>query len=457
MTVKGFLDRINQPVNLFTPAKIIVFGFIFIILSGSVLLKLPVASRDGTSVPFLTALFTAASATCVTGLIVTDTVLTWSAFGQVVILYLMQIGGLGFMSITTVYFFIMSKKIGFSHRLLIMHSLNLRDMQGVVQLIKHVLIGTLLFEGAGAAILSTRFLPEYGLLKGLGMSLFHSVSAFCNAGFDLMGKTHSFSSLTAYSGDAVVNVTVVLLSIIGGLGFFVWEDIWHNRSFKKLHLHSKMVLASSFWLIVSGWLFFYLAERTNSGTIGGMPFSDAALTALFQAVMPRSAGYSVVDQSLLTGMSGMMTMILMLIGGSAGSTGGGIKNVTASILFLSAFQSLRGKKRLSVFGRTIPAPQIISALSILLMTLTAVMACSAAISFIQPHLPFSAVLFETVSAIATCGLSQGITPFLKPAALVIIMICMFFGRVGIMTLGMAAFLSRDSTEKTKHPDTWVMM
>ncbi|MCL2030794.1 MAG: potassium uptake protein, TrkH family [Oscillospiraceae bacterium] len=441
----------------FSPARVMALGFLAVILAGALLLRLPVSSRGETAVPFLTALFTAASATCVTGLVAADTALTWSVFGQAVILCLIQIGGLGFMSVTTIFFFLMNKKIGLSQRLLIVQSLSLHDMQGVVRLLRRVLLGTFMFEGLGAAVLWLRFLPEYGAWKGLGMGLFHSVSAFCNAGFDLMGGGGPFSSLSAYAGDAVVAVTVTLLVFIGGLGFFVWGDIGNVRRFAKLHLHSKLVLAVSFWLIAAGWVFFYFAERTNPGTIGGLSFPDAALASLFQAVTPRSGGFSVVSQASLTGVSKMAVIVLMLIGGSAGSTAGGIKNVTAGILFLSALHSLRGRHRLSVFGRTVPAPQIISALSILVLALTLTAAGSAAIALLQPELAYGDILFETVSAIATCGLSQGITPALAPASLAVIMLLMFFGRVGIMTLGMAAFLKRGGADKTRHPDTWVMM
>ena len=433
------------------------WGFLAVIAIGTLLLCLPLSSRDGAPVPFLTALFTSTSATCITGLTIADTALTWSVFGQAVILCLIQIGGLGFMSLTTIFFFIMNKKINLSQRLLIMQSMNLKDMQGIVLLVRHVLIGTFIFEGVGAVVLWIRFLPEYGLWKGLGMGVFHSVSAFCNAGFDLMGDKGAFSSLTAYAGDRVITTTIMLLVFVGGIGFFVWEDIWRNRRFRKLHLHSKMVLAISLFLILFGWVFFYAAERANPATIGDMSFPDAAFASLFQSVMPRSGGFSIVNQESFTGASKMAAVILMFIGGSAGSAAGGIKNVTAGILFLSAIRSLRGKTRLSVFGRTIPSPQIISALSILIIALTACFAGSAAIAFIQPELPVSGIVFEMVSAVATCGLSHGITSSLAPASMAIVILFMFFGRIGIMTVGMAAFLKRNAVEKTKHPDTWVMM
>ncbi|MCL2084622.1 MAG: potassium uptake protein, TrkH family [Oscillospiraceae bacterium] len=448
---------INGKRALLNPARVIVLGFLAVIAAGALLLALPVSARGGAAAPFLTALFTSASATCVTGLTVADTALTWSAFGQAVILCLIQIGGLGFMSVTTIFFFIMNRKIDLSRRLLIVQSLSLKDIEGVVRLIRHVLIGTFAVEGLGALVLWSRFAGRYGLWKGLWMGVFHSVSAFCNAGFDLLGGAAPFSSLTSYSGDPFVAVTVMLLVFAGGLGFFVWEDILRRRRFRNLHLHSKLVLAVSFWLIAFGWVFFFMAERGNPDTIGGMTPANAALASLFQAVMPRSGGFSVVDQASLRGVSKFMAAALMFIGGSAGSTAGGIKNTTAGILVLSAVSSLRGKSRLSVFGRTIPAPQVISALSIMVMVTAAVLTGSAAIALIQPGLPFSGIVSETVSAIATCGLTHGITPALAPAPLIIIMLYMFFGRVGIMTLGMAAFLNRNLADKTKYPDTWVMM
>lgn len=441
----------------FNPARSLVLGFAAIISIGTALLKLPISTNAGISVSFTTALFTATSATCVTGLVVVNTAATWSFFGRVVILCLIQIGGLGFMSITTIFFFLMNRKIDLSQRLLMAQSLNLHDRQGVVGLVRHALAGTLIFESAGACILWFRFYSTYGFWRGLGMGVFHAISAFCNAGINLISETGHYSSFASYSGDAVITTTIMLLVVIGGLGFFVWEDILRNRRFKKLHLHSKMVLVITICLIASGWLVFYFTERTNPATIGNMSFPKAALAGLFESIMPRSGGFSIVNQASLRGLSKMAAMILMLIGGSAGSAAGGIKNVTAGIVFLSALRSLRGKKRLAVFRRTIPEQQIVSALSITVLALTACFIGAAAITFIQPELPFTGIVFEIVSAVATCGLSQGVTPNLIPATRLIIVVLMFFGRVGIMTIGMAAFLKRDHVESIKHPDTWIMM
>ena len=442
---------------MLSPARIIVCGYIAVIFAGALLLKTPLALRGAAPVPFLTALFTSASATCVTGLAVVDAARTWSLFGRVVILCLIQIGGLGFMSVTTVFFFVFHKKINLSQRLLLAQSMNLKDLQGVVRLIRHVLAGTLIFEAAGAAALSTCFIPEFGFWDGLGMGAFHSVSAFCNAGIDLMGDKRPFSSLTAYSGDAVVMITVALLVIVGGLGFFVWEDIWRNRRFGTLRLHSKVVLAVTFWLIAVSWLSFCLFEKGNPGTLGGMPWPRAALVGLFQAVTPRSCGFCVLDQASLTGVSKMLTMVLMFIGGSTGSTAGGIKNATAGVLFLSAVSSLRGKKRLSLFGRSVSEQQIVTALSIAVLAASVCLCGAAAIAAIQKDMPFSAILFESVSAVSICGLSQGITPDLAPASIVILIVMIVFGRVGVMATGINAFLNRNVTDKTKRPEAWILM
>lgn len=442
----------------FNPAKLLLLGYFMVIVVGAFLLMLPISRQSGAEVGFLAALFTATSATSITGLVVVDTAQTWSVFGRVVILCLIQIGALGFMSFTTIFFFIMNKKIGLSQRLLIAQSLNLRDRQGVVRLIRHVLVGTLMFQGAGTVLLWIRFLPRYGLWNSLGMGAFHSIAAFANAGFDLLGYSHPFNGLSAYALDGFMITVIMVLAFIGGLGFFVWEDLFQNRfRFRRLHLHSKLVLSISFWLILLGWVFFFVAERNNPDTIGSMSIPSALHVSLFQVVMPRSAGFAVVNQGQLLGVTRMVVMLFMFIGGSAGSTAGGIKNVTAGILFLSAINYFRGKSQLSVFGRTVPVSQVKSALAISMMVLCAALLGAITISLLQPYLPFSAVLFETVSAIATCGLSHGITGSLAPLSQMVIILFMFCGRVGIMTLGMVAFLKRDQVEKTKYPDTWVMM
>ena len=453
--INNFIGHKRKRLN---PAKVMLLGYLAVILVGAILLMLPISHQTGAEVNYLTALFTSTSATSITGLVVVDTFQTWSIFGRVVILCLIQIGALGFMTFTTIFFFIMNRKIGLSQRLLIMQSLNLHDMQGVIRLIRHVLLGTLAFQGIGALLLWFRFVPRYGVWHGLGMGIFHSVAAFANAGFDLFGYNYAFYGLLDHVGDEIVITIVMILAVIGGLGFFVWEDILQSGfRFKRLHLHSKLVLCISFWLIMIGWIFFFMIERNNPYTIGDMSLPSALHISLFQTIMPRSAGFSVIGQGQLLGATRMIIMLLMLVGGSSGSTAGGIKNVTAGILLLSAINYFKGKSRLSVFGRTIATPQIKSALALsILVTLLAIIG-SIIISVIQPYLPFSAVLFETISAIATCGLSYGITSSLASTSQVILILFMFCGRVGIMTLGMVAFFGRSNNEKIKHPEVWVMM
>ena len=457
MSLQALVSHGIRPRKRFNIARILVLGFLGILLMGAMLLSLPVASRDGTAVPFFDALFTAASATCVTGLVTVDTALTWSVFGRIVILCLIQVGGLGFMSVTTVFFFITNRKIDLSQRMLLAQSLSLHDRQGILGMLTHVLIGTLAFEGVGTVLLWIRFFPVYGLWKGLGMGLFHAVSAFCNAGFDLMGDVAPFSNMISNAGDPVICTTLMLLVIIGGLGFFVWEDLWRQRRFRSLHLQSKLVLCISAVLILFGWVSFYIAEYGNPATFGTLAFPEALLASLFQSVMPRTAGFYSVDQRSLTGLSRMITMLLMLVGGSAGSTAGGVKNVTAGIVVLSSFRAMMGKKRLAIFGRNIPDEQILSAMSIVVVVLIACFIGTMTIALLQPELPLSGILFEVVSAVATCGLSCGITSSLLPASMLMIIALMFFGRVGFITVAMAVFLRRNRDEKIKYTDTWVMM
>ena len=424
---------------------------------GTLLLSMPISTNPGVSLSFIQVLFTAVSATSVTGLTVVDTALTWTPFGRAVILILIQIGGLGYMSVVTVFFFIMHQKIGLSQRLLLVQSLNLNDLRGVVQLVKHVLVGTLIFQSIGTLILWVRFMPDYGAWPALGLAVFHAVSAFCNAGFTILGGIEAYSSLAAYKDDAVLILTITALVFIGGIGFFVWEDLWRNKGPRNLQPYSKLVLSISAVLVLGGAVFFYLAERHNPYTLGEMSVPQAALTSFFLSAIPRSGGFSVMDQAHFRGVSTMFTMCLMMIGGSAGSAAGGIKNATVGILVLSAFASLRGRKRLSVFSRTIPSEQVIKAMSIALLAISIAVSSAVVISFIQPELPFTQVLFETTSAIGTSGLSKGITPYLSPASSLVIILAMFFGRVGIITLGMAAFIDRSTHEKIKYPDAWVMM
>ena len=426
-----------------TQTQMIVVGYLLLILLGSILLMLPVSSRDGNMTSFADALFTSTSASCVTGLVVQDTYLHWSFFGQLIILILIQIGGLSFLSLTSIFFFVLHKKVGMKQRLLLAQAMGLDTMEGVVRMEKRVLKGTFLIEGLGALILFLRFAPTYGVWTGLKWGVFHSVSAFCNAGFDIFGSIAPGSSVALWSGDPVVLLTLSALIVVGGLGFFVWEEIWEKRRFSKFSVYTKMVLLITGFLILAGWILFCLLEWNNPATFGGLPLPEKLLAGLFQSVTMRTAGFAGVDQGSLTEASRGLGILIMLVGGSSGSTAGGLKTVTAGVLVLALASRLRGKGHVTVFKRTVSDQQVMDAL-----TLAGVMVglCFFGGLVLSAYgVPFLNAMYETASAVATVGLSAGVTPTL-PALCKILLICyMFFGRIGLLTLSVA-FLSRDRAE-----------
>lgn len=440
----------------FNSAKFVLLGYFILMVIGTVLLLLPISRHY--PLDFLTVLFTAVSAISVTGLVIVDIGDNFTIFGRGVILALVQVGALGFMSFTTGLFFFMRKKIALSQRLALTRDLSLHDVQGVVKLIKHVLIGTLMFQTIGILLLWTRFYPNHGLINGLGMAVFHGISAFTNAGFTIFGTAENYQNLRFYYNDNIVIFTIMLLAFIGGLGFFVWEDLMLKKfSFKKLHLHSKLVLTISFWLIIGSFALFFIAERNNPHTIGEMHLYRAAITSLFQVIAPRSMGFSIVNQNQLMGVTVMVMIVLMTIGASSGSTGGGVRNVTAGIFFLSAINYFKGNPRLAVFKRTIPNQQVIVALTVVVTFVTIAMAGATFIGLNQPDLPFAKVIFEVVSALGSAGLSMGITRELNPISQMVIIFFMFFGRVGIITLSAGMFFRSDIKVRHKHPETWVLL
>ena len=408
--------------------KLVALCFLGIILLGTGLLMLPVSSRSGEPCQFLPALFTATSATCVTGLTPFDTWTQWSGFGQVVLLCLIEIGGLGFMSAATLVIFLFRRKVGLRQRMLIAQALSLNEMDGVVRLQRMVIFGSLGFEAAGALILTLWFWPQYGFVRALRWGVFHSISAFCNAGFDLMGMRAPFSSLTNYVSDPLVSLTICMLIIIGGLGFLVWRDLVRCRfRWKRLQLHSKLVLTTSGILLLGGGLLFLGFEWNAS--MADLSIPEKLLASFFQAVTPRTAGFNTVDLSKLSDSGNLLTDFLMLIGGSPGSTAGGIKTTTLAVLVLSALASARGRMRVNTFRMSIERETLRQASSILLiylgMSLTAILAICA----IEPF-GLKAVTFEVVSAIATVGLSLGLTPQLSAASRVILILLMYAGRIG---------------------------
>ncbi len=417
-----------------TATKIIVYGYLLIILCGALLLSLPVSSQAGTFTPFLDALFTATSATCVTGLVVFDTATYWSTFGHVVLLALIQIGGMGFITMAIMVSVVSGRRIGLKSRSLMQESIAAPQMGGIVRLTRFVFTVTIAVELLGAVLLAARFIPIFGLAKGLWYGVFHSISAFCNAGFDLMGTySGEFSSLTAFAGDVVVNLTIMALIVFGGLGFFVWENLWlHRRDKKHFSLQTKIVLlATAFLIFVPAVLIFVFQH----GLLGDRTLGRGtqALAALFQSVTTRTAGFNSVGLDSLAPSSQMLMILLMLIGGSPGSTAGGIKTTTVVVLLLCVRASLRRENELECFGRRVDSGILKSAVTIAASYLILCVSGAMALSHMD-GIPMMSAMFETASAVATVGLTLGVTPTLGAASHVILMFLMFFGRVGCLTL-----------------------
>ena len=435
-----------------SPSKVIAVTFAAIILVGAVLLSLPAASRDGISCGFRPALFIATSATCVTGLTLYDTYTQWSGFGQVVIITLIQLGGLGFMSAATLVVFALHRKVGLKQRLVMAQALSVSDMDGIVKLQKTVLIGSFGIEAIGAAILTARFLPEYGFATALKLGCFHSISAFCNAGFDIFGCITPGASLMEFQSDPIVLLTLGALITLGGLGFLVWEEIATLRSFRKFSVYTRLVLVTTLSLILSGWVMICLLEWNNPGTLGAMSVPDKLLNGLFQSLTLRTAGFASIDQALLTDSGKAVSMVLMLIGGSSGSTAGGLKTVTFVVLVLFLIARIRDRERVCVYKRTIPSAQVMDA-----MTIAAIMLCLAFFGaiFISATSPvdFTDALYEAISALATVGLTAGVTGSLGIPAQILIILYMYFGRVGVLTLSLGFLMGNKAEERYKYANT----
>ena len=420
--------------------QFIAYGFFCIIITGTLLLMLPFASRDGQSEPFLNCLFTATSASCVTGLVVADTWSQWSLFGQLVILTMIQIGGLGFITVGVFISIVLRRKIGLKERGLMMESVNTLQIGGVARLAKKIIIGTCIFEGTGAVLLAIRFIPQFGFLRGLFYGIFHSISAFCNAGFDLMGGQTPYSSFVAYYDDWLVNLVIMSLIIIGGIGFIVWDDLSRNKlHFRKYMLQTKIVLVTTAILVFGGGLLFYLLERNH--LLVGMNTSGKILTSLFSSVTARTAGFNTTDTAALTDGSKLLTIILMFIGGSPGSTAGGIKTTTLVVLLLCVHSNIKQTYGINIFGRRLENDAVKRAGTILTINLLLAVTASLAIMAIQP-LGFSDILFETFSAIGTVGMTTGITRALHPVSRCIIILLMYCGRIGSLSFALAFVQSK---------------
>lgn len=436
--------------------KLVALCFLGIILLGTGLLMLPVSSRSGEPCQFLPALFTATSATCVTGLTPFDTWTQWSGFGQVVLLCLIELGGLGFMSAATLVIFLFRRKVGLRQRMLIAQALSLNEMDGVVRLQRMVIFGSLGFEAAGALILTLWFWPQYGFVRALRWGVFHSISAFCNAGFDIFGSMEPGSSLLLFQNDPVVLLTLGTLVVLGGLGFLVWQDIAEKRSWKKLSVYSRLVLLATAMLIVSGWALICILEWNNPETLGNLSVGSKLLGGLFQSVTLRTAGFDAINQAGLTQGGKAVSMVLMLIGGSSGSTAGGLKTVTFLVVLLFIWARARGRSNVSAFCRTIPQEQALNAMTISLMMVLLSVLGGIFVCATSP-VSFTDGLFEAISALATVGLTAGATGLLSVPAKILIIIFMYFGRVGVLTISLGFLMGNQAVERFRYAETSLLI
>lgn len=420
--------------NELRPGQVLGLGFGTIILIGTLLLALPIATQNGSSIGLVNALFTATSAVCVTGLVVVDTGTYWTIFGKTIILMLIQIGGLGFMTMATAGAFIMGRRIGLRNRLIMQEALNQMSISGVVRLTKYVILTTFIIEGIGAFLLGFKFIPQFGFLKGVAFSIFHSISAFCNAGFDIMGN---YTGLTAFVTDPLVNIVVMALILIGGIGFSVIVDVIQHKHYKKLSVHSKLVIMTSLMLLGFGFVLFLAIEWNNPATLGQLTIPQKILGAMFQSVTPRTAGFNTIPIDQLETPSKLITMVLMFIGGSPGSTAGGVKTTTVGVMVLTVLMVIRGKDEIEFSFRRISKDIANKALAIFGIVLMIALTIITLLTITEPNLEFIDIVFEVFSALGTVGLSTGITSSLSTVGKLIIAIAMFFGRVGPLTMVIA--------------------
>ena len=425
-----------------TGPQIIILGFLIVIIIGSCLLCLPFATRDGRGAPFPDALFTSTSAVCVTGLVVHDTASYWSPFGQAVILLLIQTGGMGVLTLAVAATSFSGKKISLKQRSAMQESVSAHQVGGIVSFTGFILKMTAIFELAGTALMLPVFIPRFGIAKGIWYSVFHSISAFCNAGFDLMGAEAEYSSLTAFRTNPVMNIAVMLLIVIGGIGFLTWQDIGKNKlHFKRYRMQTKVILTTSALLIAIPALLYFLLE------FGDMPIGERIWASLFQSVTARTAGFNTADLTALSGAGLTLMIALMLVGGSPGSTAGGLKTTTLAVMLSTAFSVFRHRGQTNFFGRRIDEEAVRQAASIVTMYLALFIGGGCVISRIE-GLPLKECLFETASAIGTVGLTLGITPSLGSISRAILIALMYFGRVGGLTVIFAAVSSKPAPPST---------
>ena len=434
--------------------QIILLSFLVTILIGSGLLALPISSASDEAVPYLDALFTATTSTCVTGLVTLPTVTTWSVFGQIVILLLIQIGGLGIITIMSGLMLLLNRKMGIGDRLLIQDAFNLNTMSGLAKFVKNVLFGTLIIEGIGAVLYMLVFIPEFGA-KGIWISVFNSVSAFCNAGIDIIAE----NSLCNYATNPLINIVTSSLIILGGLGYIVWWDVLrviksrsqkNRRIFRHLSLHSKIAITVTAGLILVGALLIFIFEYSNPLTVGEMSLFDKIQVSFFQSVTTRTAGFATIPQENLTNSSAAVSIILMLIGGSPVGTAGGMKTVTIAVLICSAFATIRNKNSATLFGRRISEGSVKKAVAVA-VTFVTICVASTVILMATSNAAAIDVVYETVSATATVGLSRNLTATLNTLGKLVIIVTMYFGRVGPISLAVALGSKSESQNVISEP------
>lgn len=435
------------------PVQILALGFALVIFTGAVLLTLPIASADGTSTNFIDSLFTSTSAVCVTGLVTVDTGTHWNYFGKTVIMFLIEIGGLGFMSFATLFALLLGKKITLKERLVLQEAMNTFNIQGLVKMAKYVLVFTFSVQIIGALLLSTQFIPDYGLGKGIYFSIFHAVSGFCNAGFDLIGN---FSSLTSYAENPVIILTIASLIAIGGLGFSVWLEIYNYRGLKKLSLHARVAILMTISLIVGGAILMFLFEFNNPGTMKNMSFKGKILSSIFASVTPRTAGFNSISTADMSMAGRFLTIILMFIGGSPGSTAGGIKTTTAAILLMTIVSIIKGREDTEISKRKIPKDLVYKAFALSTLALTLVIGVTMILSITEVGASFEYILYEVTSAFGTVGITLGLTTKLSFIGKILIILTMYCGRVGPMTV-ILALANKKGKSSIKYPEDKILV
>jgi trk system potassium uptake protein len=433
--------------------QVLAIGFALVILIGGIILSLPISSVDGKYTNLLDSIFTATSAVCVTGLVTVDTGTHWNDFGKIVIMLLIETGGLGFMSITIFIAVLLGKKITLKDRLIMQEAMNTFNIQGLVKMVKYVLAFTFIVQVCGALLLSTQFIPQFGVQRGIFYSVFHSVSAFCNAGFDLFGN---YDSLVNYSSNSVVLLTIASLIIIGGLGFTVSLEIFNYRKARRLSTHSKIVLTITIALIVLGAVFILLVEYRNPETLGKMGFGDKLLNALFSSVTPRTAGFNSISTTEMTMAGKLMTIILMFIGGASGSTAGGLKVTTFGVLVFTVISVIKGRDDTEVFGRKFSKETVYKAFTLLSIAMMLVLVVTTILTIAEPDKLFINLLYEATSAFGTVGLTAGVTQSIGWVSKITLIITMYLGRVGAVTV-ILAVINNKKKNKIKYPEAKILI